>query len=149
MAQLWSVAKRRWRSRKCTDCVDGTTLVLHRTVALPPPHNCCRSCGTRRPRGQASSRNGTDLCDRRAEVVGYTSCAWPLRRSSRRLRIFAVDAYLRPNLLTRHVSSTWYFDRSLMQARYGTVLQMHRLWNRWVTRRRLHAHAPEVAPARS
>ena len=94
-------------------------------------------------------RNGPDLCDRQAEVVGYTSCAWPLRRSSRRLRIFAVDAYLRPDLLTRHVSSTWYFDRSLMQARYGTVLQLHRLWNRWVTRRRLHAHAPEVAPARS
>jgi hypothetical protein len=40
-------------------------------------------------------------------------------------------------------------DRSLMQARCGTALQMDSLWNRWFRRQRLNAHAPEVAPARS
>jgi hypothetical protein len=29
-----------------------------------------------------------------------------------------------------------------MQARYGTALQIHSLWNRWFRRQRLHAHAP-------
>ncbi len=53
-------------------------------------------------------------------------------------------------MVTYRLSGT--LDRLRLQARYGTALQMDSSWNRWfqvqVRRQRLHAHAPEVAPAR-
>ena len=115
MAQLWSVAKRRWRSRKCTDCVDGTTLVLHRTVARPPPHNCCRSCGTRRPRGPESSEGWHRCSDQQAEVVGFIyhrvyTLTWALRCPCRRLDASKRRGRKASQAALRHVAY-WHLQR--------------------------------------
>ena len=96
------------------------------------------------PKAHIHSQRGSGTAERSSEprcacYAGARSAASVLYERCR-----ASDG---PDLRIRRGSSICH-SGSLTQARSGTALQMDSEWNRWLRRQRLHAHAPEVAPAR-